>query len=414
MVTASLLETVILLLLWAIAVWRASKAMRLPRQRPLTTAFTALAVVMTLSQDAIATRLDEALGISSVATLFKHLGGLVASGAVLEFISQMAGQATSRRARLTRYGLGVAAGITITAAFPFLPRSENRNFLVDSAGGAPAQVYWGTWLLYLGTALALATKLCWRQARQAPVGRLCVGLGLVGSGTAVGMLYALNKLTFVVLYYAGYSPPFSSSETLKINNLLLNLSLLFIVLGTTLPARFVDITVQTMRDYRALQELYPLWRALCEANPTVVLGDADRHRDRLNPRTMRLRLYRRVIEIRDCRLALHPFLPPLSEATAWCAAHTKGIDGPQAGAVVEAARLVSAIDAKTQGVHHNDIAPDTPTDFKNLDEEIHWLRQVARAHHSIVASVLPPMPTVPNAATAPVTPAASTTTEKSL
>ncbi|MER6047228.1 MAB_1171c family putative transporter [Streptomyces sp. NPDC001793] len=414
MVTDGILETVILAFLWAVAVWRAMKAVHYPRQRPLTVAFVALAIVMTLSQDFIASWLDEALSVSSVTALLKHLSGLVASGAVLEFISQMAGQSTGRRARRTRFGLGVAAGITMTAAFPFLPRAESRTFLSDSIGSGATQVYWGTWLLYLGTALALATKLCWRQARQAPAGRLRVGLGFVGSGTAVGMLYVLNKLAFVALGYAGYCPPFSASETLQINNLLLNVSLLLIVLGTTLPASFFGTIIQTVRDYRALHDLYPLWRALSEANPTVVLGGADRHRDRLDPRVTRLRLYRRTIEIRDCRLVLHAFLPSLTEATYWCAAHTKGMDEQEAGALVEAFRLTSAANAKARGAVCKEATPEVPTDIKNLDEEVHWLRMVARAHRSLAASTISLLPTVPGSPAHPVVPVSPSPTEKTL
>ncbi|MQS39836.1 hypothetical protein FFZ77_30915, partial [Streptomyces katsurahamanus] len=146
-----------LLLLWAVVLWRAPKAVRSPRQRPLTTAFAALAVVATLGRESVSTPLEELLGVSSAASLLKHLSGLVASAAVLEFIARMTGRTETRRTRRIRYGLCAAAGTTMSAVFPFVPRDGgNSTFLIESISAPLALVYWIVWLGYLGTALFLA------------------------------------------------------------------------------------------------------------------------------------------------------------------------------------------------------------------------------------------------------------------
>ncbi|WP_322741082.1 MAB_1171c family putative transporter [Streptomyces hygroscopicus] len=368
------------LLLWAAVFWRVPKAVRSPRQRPLTVAFLALAVVMTLGVEGVARTVDDTVNVAAASTLFKHLSGLVAASAVIEFIAQMAGEPEGRRARRIRHVLAVVTGIIMSAAFPFLPRSDNGDFLMDTSGSFPAPVYWGVWLMYLATALGMATNLCWKQARQAPAGRLRLGLGLVGSGTAVGLLYVANQMSFVLLHFAAHRSPFSSATTILITNLLLNASLLLILTGTTLPAEAVGSAARVLGDYRALWDLYPLWKALSEANPTVVLGtDVGRHRSLLNIRDTRLRLYRRVIEIRDCALALQEHTPAGTEAAARGAAQEKGLSGPDAEAFVDAFRLASALNAKNQGISITDTRPDSPGDMTSLSEEVRWLRMVSQA-----------------------------------
>jgi hypothetical protein len=67
-------------------------------------------------------------------------------------------------------------------------------------------------------------------------------------------------------------------------------------------------------EYRAYRELYPLWRALTSAVPGVALEPTSRWTtDALRIRDMHLRVYRRVIELRDARLLLHPTpVPPVA------------------------------------------------------------------------------------------------------
>ena len=88
----------------------------------------------------------------------------------------------------------------------------------------------------------------------------------------------------------------------------------------------------------AYWRLYPLWAVLRQAIPEIELP--------LDPAmrwSIRYRLYRRVIEIRDAQLALRPYAEPERVARAAAAARSSGLAADAVAAVAEAAAIVTSV-----------------------------------------------------------------------
>ena len=112
---------------------------------------------------------------------------------------------------------------------------------------------------------------------------------------------------------------------------------LLVIAGSTLP--FLATRTTRARTwattYRNLRRLYPLWELMYRATPGIAL-DPPRSAlaDALRLRDLDLRLYRRIIEIRDGRLALTPYLDPTPDLS----------DHPDDAAAVEATALRAAVE----------------------------------------------------------------------
>jgi len=151
-----------------------------------------------------------------------------------------------------------------------------------------------------------------------------------------------------------------------------------------------------VEHYRAHRRLYPLWREQCEAVPDVLLiRPSPRLIDALAVRHLAFRLHRRVIELRDAQLALRPYLDPQVADTACELGRQAGVDGEELRAVVEAASLAAAVDAKTH--RRPGSAPEEPaaasggTDLgADLQSETAWLVKVATAYRSPLMRVVVP------------------------
>jgi hypothetical protein len=96
-----------------------------------------------------------------------------------------------------------------------------------------------------------------------------------------------------------------------------------------------------------------------------------------------LRLVRRVVEIRDGRLALRDYLPAGTLAAVHSAAEQAGLTSLDAQVTVEAACLAVALVQRRCGDVPNarDPLPAAPGGT-DLDEEVAYLMRVARAYTS--------------------------------
>ncbi|MFF4517754.1 MAB_1171c family putative transporter [Streptomyces mirabilis] len=307
------------------AAWRVTRPGKSPQQRPLTVALAALSVVAALGEPHIDTLLNR-FGLTAEHLLFKHLTGIVAAGSVLDFVANMADRGTDPHSRRIRYGLGGLTGPIMIAVSPFIPRGPSgRGFELTNTDQTSVFLYWVFWLGYLGTAAVLATRLCCEQVRAASPGRQRLGLGIIGTGTAIGYGYILNKPTFVAL---GYLPwlrlPLSGPRTEMINDFLLYTSLFLSVVGTTVPTQLASSMaspILRLQEQRDLELLRPLWLALTRSRPDVVLREVPKG-------NTRLQRYRCVIEIDDAALALQEYRQPEIEKAARAAGRNAGLRGP--------------------------------------------------------------------------------------
>jgi hypothetical protein len=93
---------------------------------------------------------------------------------------------------------------------------------------------------------------------------------------------------------------------------------------------------------------------------------------------MEMRLYRRVIEIRDGRLELREFFAPSVVAASRALAPSRGLHGRAADAFVEAKVLEAAVlSAATGQTVEAPWVGASPVGESTADE-VEWLREVAR------------------------------------
>jgi hypothetical protein len=111
-----------------------------------------------------------------------------------------------------------------------------------------------------------------------------------------------NRVVYQISHAAG-SRALDGTAAQNVSRLLLAMMLLLFAAGGALPA--LGGLRRWISRYVALQRLRPLWLELSTAAPGVVLGDPPgRLGELLAVRGVKLRLYRRVIEIRDAQWLL--------------------------------------------------------------------------------------------------------------
>ncbi|MCA1186705.1 MULTISPECIES: MAB_1171c family putative transporter [unclassified Saccharopolyspora] len=112
----------------------------------------------------------------------------------------------------------------------------------------------------------------------------------------------------------------------------------------------IHLWFEARRTYRRLR---PLWEALVERFPTIALFPmATPRRERLHLRAMRLRTYRRIVEIRDGLVCLSPYLPEPTDTAHTAAEQAKLIHSALHGSTS------SAIPRRAPSI----IAPPTSTE----------------------------------------------------
>jgi hypothetical protein len=154
--------------------------------------------------------------------------------------------------------------------------------------------YWIVYVLTLTPAFGNVIRLCLRHARNTADRAMSVGLHLVVAGTALALSYLVNK---VVLIASGrFRFDYEVAHMFVVSAVTPNTAYLLVLLGVAVPA-----VAGWWRRYQQYRRLQPLWLALYEAIPAIALTQ------RVGFWNMRMRLYRRVIEIRDGLLELQPY-----------------------------------------------------------------------------------------------------------
>lgn len=380
--TRHLVENAVLLLLWAMVLWRAPAAVRMPRQRALWTTFAALTLAMTLRLPAVMDAVDGGTGINNLSTLLKHIIGVTAAAALLEFVHGITrpGSADGRRTRLTATLVALGA---LTVLFFLLPRdSQTQDFFETHAGSGAATAYLMVWFGYLGTAMAIATALFWSAGRQAAAGWLRAGLRLLGVGSAAGVLYALLRAGYLLVRLLGPGDAAADAQAAEVTDLLKHAAIVLILLGTSIPA--VGVAWRGWRQWRHLRRLQPLWRELTAAVPEVVLDEELRQHE------LRLRLHRRVVEIRDALLALQPYVDPVRRAAAYEVAASAATEERERRLLADACWVEIARHAKLTGREPGsapareveDGAAPVWGQLDDLDTEARLLTRLERARRS--------------------------------
>jgi hypothetical protein len=170
---------------------------------------------------------------------------------------------------------------------------------------------------YFAYTIASFTTASWRWAAKADLPWLRRGLRIHTVGCVFGLVFCVHVVGYQLAEAFGVTPPWVQLEA---DGALVALSLLPAFVGVTAPAwgPRIEGLARAARHYRHRRRLYPLWRQLTSSTVTLDPPRSEWHdRLRLRPGQQHALVYRRVIELWDGLLALHPTMS--GEA---------GLDGP--------------------------------------------------------------------------------------
>lgn len=310
------LTGIVLVLLWGIVAARLPTLWRDAQQRAMWSTLCTLALTKTVATPAVNGLIGD---LVPNAQIIPHLLGVLTAFFLLRFLSLITGY-DAAHACAARYQVLLAASVLATliilmVATPGGIRTRGTE-LMSAPTGPTAVGYWVVLNGYLGTVLVIATALFWRISRSAPDRLLRNSLRAMAGGTLLVATYAVLKTGLVVAH--GFDVTMSVDRIEPVANALRTVGTIICLVGAVVPAggRLRSI----IRAYLALWELRPLWNVMRRAFPDVILFPRRRALLELaGVDEVQLRLYRRVIEIRDGMLTLRDYLPAgaLAEARAY-------------------------------------------------------------------------------------------------
>ena len=204
---------------------------------------------------------------------------------------------------------------------------------------------------------------------------------------------------------ASLVPAGADPAMLDLATALEDIAILLTLTGTMIPA--AAVACQNARDLTSLRALGPLWRDLTAVTPGVAAGPVpSAHAIAPGLRDARIRLIRRIAEIRDSSLQLSDAIPGQAVTAAKDLLAMAGMTGTGLDAATEACWLRMAVGAARTG------RPPAPADRHvmpggtSLAEESAWLQAIAAAYatpavRSAAARLAPGGPPGPGTAAAP-------------
>ncbi|WP_236572991.1 MAB_1171c family putative transporter [Streptomyces sp. GS7] len=364
------LEGTGIITLWAVAVVRAPQGVRSREQRPLWFAIVMIALAMSMHLDPVTTVLAHVGPSAHWIDLTTHLFSIVDGAAVLWFILQAA--------RLQQHTVLVfGAAIAVMVALVLLDvgaTPHNRNQIASSPDiPSVPDSYWWIFFAFHLTADTTCGLVCWRHSRRGSIPQsLRYGLRLFGTGILLATLLWVLKLGYLGTRSTLFDPLFSP---------ITGAEALFIAAGAALP--FLIQIRALLRYRRSHRGLALLWRDLAAAAPDVVLSPGNPLRAAAVP--IQLRLYRRVIEIRDAMIVLRSYVAEttVDQVRRHVTAHA--VPENQVDAHITACWLTAALRSRRMGqTPKAQSLKLTGGGAHDLTEEISYLLRIAAAYRSSV------------------------------
>lgn len=366
------------MLLWLVSVARAVEWVRERKagQGVLLITLLGLAVSATFFVPTLYVQAERHLGAPNVAEPIARTGLLVAAWGAQELMLRLTVRPQAVVASRFRLILLVTSLVALWLLFVAAPLNEPTLSFTSRYGREPlAELYLVLSLGYLGFALVDVAMGAARWASRSG-GALRRGLRLVVAGCAAGGGYIAVKATGLVMLTLGFRVPSPVEATW--GRALAVLGGLLVTMGSSQPR--LSRAVQTVRSwwwsYRSYRCLRRLWRDLANERPIAfhqVYSPWSRLRRGATARGMHELLYRRIIEIRDGRLGIRPFLDAVVEEET----RRQFPSDADTDAVVEAVLLTAGIAAAQAGA-----PPDRPSSWvgvmgSDLRAEAAWLTRVA-------------------------------------
>ncbi|TMR10974.1 hypothetical protein ETD86_37290 [Nonomuraea turkmeniaca] len=367
-------DWLLLIILWGASISRVRPALHALKHRTsleqvmLWGAFTGMALSRVVTAPPVVAWMDATTG-TELATLLRHLTGLASATSLLAYVEVITRNGRPSRAR---WIWPIAAVVMAVLTAMFIARG-GRIYWVDGAHApfptaSSGRVYLAVFDSWLMTCLASAGWMFGGYARVAPP-LLRLGLVLSTIGMVAGVINRLHVMTINLVTL--FDPDTTLREIPILGRVTLVICLFGITAGTSIPAWRAGVA--RWREFTALRELRPLWKALIDQYPDVKLKmDVP----------LQTRVVRRVLEIQDGMLNLTSVItPPESNdprvAAEWVA---DALKDARAGAPFNA----PAGQIPGPGPDENDsdtgASPGTETldaMKRRFERETTWLRQVA-------------------------------------
>jgi Family of unknown function (DUF6545) len=297
--------------------------------------------------------------------------GLLATWAFLGVLAAVIGDTDRPLTLMAIPVLGaVTAGLLQIALVRAAPGARSQS-------GLPAVAAQLVLLSYYCPALCRIAALAWRCARRVPVRHIDIGMRAVASAAVAELALILARSAALVVAASGR--PVAEPEIAAVA-VAQGIAVILFIAGATVTAWFpvLEFMSRQGRMWGAYWRLHPLWATLSRAAPDVQLPPQPGTRF-----NARYRLHRRVIEIRDAELALRPYWNREIAGQAADAARSARLPADRRDAVVEAAVIVTALDARLRGApapHDGALAePAGPVPHNDLGAETARLILVSRA-----------------------------------
>ncbi|MCX5070813.1 hypothetical protein OOJ91_33755 [Micromonospora lupini] len=357
-----------------------------------------LALALAVLTPDIRTGLNDLAGVPHVSRLISHaLTMWAATAALCMLVYWTHTPQTTQRAVYIRQAIAAAATAVMATLFVIARTpATNQEWFSTYANRPPIALYmivFGGMLTY--TLIDLA-RLSLRYARRLTGRRVTrLGLHLFAAGGLVALGYSVTIIVVAVIELAGGD--FTADWT-KFSYVCQLLGIGLIVIGSVLPgtANASAAALHRAQDAHQTELMEPLWRAIVQAHPAI---------PRRQPRPTHLwgrmtawaaswmgdgrSLSRRVLEIRDGYLQLAPWFDGHVQTRAIALGRQAGLSGLDLQAVVEAAVVALALDAKARGEDQAGTGEVEPGG-EDLTGEVRWLGRVSQAldRSPVVAELL--------------------------
>ncbi|MEV6596725.1 MAB_1171c family putative transporter [Actinoplanes sp. NPDC051346] len=352
----------------------------------LTASIALPATGFTVAAPIIYPHLGRVSGIPDLATLIVY--GCIMGYGIVVSIMLLLWYKPARQARragaalLALYGAALAAMVALFVSIDTHaehPTDFDETYGPTAAGGAFLLVYVSLHATGLTATAVRSHQFARHVTRTGGHPWLRRGLRTVAVGSWAGLGYAVCKSIFVVSAWSGVYLP----QVSKLGVLFACLASPPLAAGLTMPSWGPKLTAGTawIRKQRQYRQLRPLWNVMYRAVPGIALEQPTAGWAAL--RDLDFRLYRRLVEIRDGRLALAPHLPETVDGAEQLAA-TQQLP---VEVVREALRLRAAADRVRAAELARPVPPGTGvTPAPDRSDDVDWLIQLATALDRIPAA----------------------------
>jgi hypothetical protein len=352
-------------------------------------------------------RIDALLGRPNIATLIIYTSVAICLTSFLALlVSWSSAQSKVRLRHRLIVGYAIVTVVAMTVFF-FLGSVDDAEHPTDFDVHYSDDPYISAFLLIyqcLFTVSMLSLiRMCWRYSAIVDKPWLRRGLRIVTAGAVAGLGYCLPKVITLVWDMVGVSP--LNTVNSVVAPMFASAAAALFAIGFTMPVWGVRLSATTswMADYRAFWRCYPLWQAITQTFPEVVLVPTPASRLEL-ARELAFYQGRQVIEILDGEMRLRPHFRAATRdlARTLCAEHH--ITGARADALEDAVQIAAALRAHSAG---QEAPRQTEYEPESADGDLG--KEAVRLAH--VADAFRASPLVPAALARLTPPAAAKRTE---